>query len=1264
MSWLRRVLGARADAPQPRNEGDELLRRGFEREAQRDLAGAAELYGAIEEGDPAHAAAMFYLARLAVNEHRLEEAIGLFQRAADESRDDALFRLALGDAFVRALRFDEARAAYDACRSLQREPTVVSSNYAGALAMLNRREEARVELERLLEITPYASEVHFNLGGIYREYCRTEDAIAAYTRALELNPESAETYSNLLLQLNMSASLSPEAIYAEHRRFGEHVARRYSPPEPDRTWPRRQRIGYLSADFRRHVVSFFLEPILANHDHERFEVACYHTHAEKDSVTEELRALADRWVDCEQLSDAEIAERVRADGVDILVDLGGHTAYNRLLVMTRKPAPVQATYLGYPNTTGLTTVDYRITDAIADPPGDSDRLSSERLVRLPNSYFCFRPGEDAPAVGPLPAAASGMITFGCFNHFAKISDAFLATVARVLEAVPKSRFLLKGRPLSIPEVAAGVRRHFERLGIDPGRVDVRGWESTPLGHLAIYGQVDIALDSFPYSGATTTCEALWMGAPIVSLAGDRHAGRMCSSILTTVGLGEWIARDREEYVAKCVAMSSDLGRLAEMRRTMRDRMRATPLMDEKRFARDLERLYVEMWQRTVLAAPAAAGDAPAPLDATVEEARAAKAAGKPSEALQLCRNVLEQAPEHRAALEILWDSSFDAGSPGSAIDPLVRAIRIREDARLQYMLGCALEAQGKALDAVASFRRAIELEPGFAKAHNNLGCALEAAGSLEEAAGSYAAAAGLDGALAQARYNLGSLLHRLGRGAEAIEHIRAALALEPGNSAWRCRLGELEQEASRLDEALENFHAAVEADPSDARAQTGLGHALLAAGRVDDSLAALRRALELEPTNAALESLLVSIGHFRAGHDRRSLYQMQREWAKHHARGLVQFSTGAPRRPAPGRRINVGYLATDFLDPRVAPWLEAVLAAHDRSVFDVYCYAAARMDEAAARRLQGLHCEPRDISSFTDLQAIDRIRVDSIDVLIDVSGHAAGARPLVVARRPAAVQLGWLGDPPITGLLALDYRITDAVSDPPGEADRSYSEALIRLASGAFCYTPPADAPDIAPLSELPASHAVFASYNELASMGPDVIALWARILHALPAARIRLQAAGFGAESARRRLFELFATHGIAADRIDARRPDDTRARRLAAYHDVDVALDVFPWNGRNAICESLWMGVPVVTLAGQSSVARAGASILCAAGMEQCVAGSAEEYVETVLSLARDVTGRRALRRDLRPRLRASRLLDGRRFARELEAALREAIDGRSRK
>ncbi len=348
----------------------------------------------------------------------------------------------------------------------------------------------------------------------------------------------------------------------------------------------------MSANFRLHAVSFFIEPLVAAHDRQQFEIFLYSDVAAYDATTERYRAMDLQWRDIAGLPDEEVAQRIREDRIDILVDLAGHIGGNRLLTFAHKPAPVQVTYLGYQNTTGMSALDYRLTDAHADPPGQTDEYYSEQLIRLPGSFFCYQPPADAPDVNELPALSRGYVTFASLNHINKLTDEAFRAWARILKAVPDSRLLV------LAYTAGELERHIRQLmagqGVEAERVEVVD-RRPHAEYMQLFAAADVALDTFPFNGHTTVCDALWMGVPSVMMEGDRYASRFGGSGLVTLGLQEWIARDADEYVAIAANMAGDLPRLAELRRTLRERLAASPLCDAAGFARKLEAAYRQMW---------------------------------------------------------------------------------------------------------------------------------------------------------------------------------------------------------------------------------------------------------------------------------------------------------------------------------------------------------------------------------------------------------------------------------------------------------------------------------------------------------------------------------------------------------------------------------------------------------------------------------------------------------------------------------------------
>jgi protein O-GlcNAc transferase len=484
-------------------------------------------------------------------------------------------------------------------------------NFGLTLSLAGRITEALACHERSLAADAGYHKAHFGRAQALQQSHRLAEAIAAYDLFLRHTPNHHEAQSYRLFALNYLDGITPEALFREHVAYGRRLGAATAaavPHDPDPA--RRLRVAVLSPDLRAHSCAYFLEPLLRHLDPAQFELFLYHDHFRTDAVSLRLQAYAAVWRNFVGQPTPAVEAAIRADAPDILIDLAGHTGLtNRLPLFARRPAAVQLSYLGYPNTTGVPAIGWRFTDAIADPPGPADELATEQLVRFSATAWCYGPPPDAPAVSPLPAARAARVTFGCFNNLAKISDTTLRLWAGVLAAVPGSRLLLKGRGLSDEKVRA---RYFERCaaaGIGAEQLEFAERTARTDDHLALYGRVDIALDTFPYHGTTTTCEALWMGVPVVTLLGDRHAARVSASLLTAAGHSEWIARDPEALVAIAAGLAADPVRLAAIRGGLRRELQASPLLDHagqaERFGAALRQCWVEACSR------ATAGTAPA-----------------------------------------------------------------------------------------------------------------------------------------------------------------------------------------------------------------------------------------------------------------------------------------------------------------------------------------------------------------------------------------------------------------------------------------------------------------------------------------------------------------------------------------------------------------------------------------------------------------------------------------------------------------------------
>jgi predicted O-linked N-acetylglucosamine transferase (SPINDLY family) len=602
------------------------------------LADAEEICRQILAQQPNHGDALHVAGVIAGQRGQLHVAIDFLRGAVAVFPNAAECRLNLGVALAEAGQAAEAVEQYRHVLRLSPQHRAASINLAHLLTLQGDLDAAAEASSSVIQLDPGSAEAFNNLANVRKDQGLLDEALSCYGRAIALKPADPVFHSNRIYLLHFHPRFDAAAILAEHREWNRRHAAHLRPGVGQRSEVRGQksegggqktregtgrlRIGYVSPNFRTHPVGRFLLPLLRQHDRAGFEIFCYCDVRRPDALTERFRGMADHWRDTARMSDEELARLIRADGIDILVDLTMHMVDNRLLVFARKPAPMQVTYLAYCSTTGLETIDYRFTDPYLDPPGVGDEFYSEKSFRLPETYWCYEPGLETPEVGPLPALvdagralpaaspdggqcppytqrldpggpqATGQITFGCLNTFSKGTEAALRCWCRLLRDVPRSRLLLHAKE-------GGHRQRvielLKRENVNPNRLGFVGF-LPGLDYFRLYQGIDIALDPFPCAGGTTTCDALWMGVPVVSLAGSTAVSRAGMSILSNVGLPELVAHSQEEYVAIAAALAADRTRLAQLRAGLRERMRQSPLMDAPRFARNIEEAFREMWR--------------------------------------------------------------------------------------------------------------------------------------------------------------------------------------------------------------------------------------------------------------------------------------------------------------------------------------------------------------------------------------------------------------------------------------------------------------------------------------------------------------------------------------------------------------------------------------------------------------------------------------------------------------------------------------------
>jgi predicted O-linked N-acetylglucosamine transferase (SPINDLY family) len=1168
---------------------------------------------------------------------RQEEAVACFRYALSLFPDDGHSHYDLGVALQHRRKFTEALRCYD--EALARKPDMI--------------------------------EAHNNIGAIQHILGHPEFAIPHHLKALELKPDFQDAYNNLLLMMQYSASVTPEEMFAEHVAFAERfeapLRASWQPHTNIRSPGKRLKIGYVSPDFRQHAVAYFIEPILAQHDRAQIEVFCYYNHTQADAVTERLQRLADHWIPCKFLNDDQLAERIRADEIDILIDLAGHTTGNRLLTFARKPAPVQVTYLGYPATTGLTAIDYRITDVHAEPVGMTEALNTETLWRLPDIFCCYRAHDNSPdVIDHPPLQDNGFVTFGCFNNFSKVTDPVLGLWAKILQRVPNARLLLEIAGLDDAVFHADVQARLTKLGLPLERVLLMARH--PENQYVLYNRIDIALDPFPCNGGTTSLDALWMGVPFVTLAGRHFTSRMGVTILTNAGLPELTTETEDDYVDTAVRLATDTARLTTMRDGLRQRVQASPLMDAPRFTRQMEQAYRGMWEQWCK-----------PDAATLEETETL-----PRLAITKQTNDGMSEPVDIDGNSLLAQGRFDEA--GSFFQ---RMIALRPNsAEAHANLGIAYAQQGNLLDAQACFERAITLKPDFAGAHNDLGTVFELLKQPDAASTCYRKALTLNPKSVEAHCNLGKVLKSQGKFEEAVTNFQAAIRLQPDRAEAHYHLGNIFRETRRLDEAIASYLQAISHKPDYAEAFHNLGTAYGEQGKYKEAIEYYKKMLALAPDHALAHCNLGIISH-KAGlsdeaiaHERKALalvpnyldaYQIlllamqysaritPEEMFAEHVAFAERFE--APLRASwtahtnarkPDKRLKIGYVSPDFRKHAVAYFIEPILAQHDRAQVEVFCYYSHAQVDAVTERLQRLADHWIPCKHLSEDRLAERIRADEIDILIDLAGHTGGNRLLAFARKPAPVQLTYLGYPATTGLTAIDYRITDVHAEPVGMTEHLNVEQLWRLPDLFCCYRAHDNSPDVIDHPPLQDNGFVtFGCFNNFSKVSDPVLKLWAKILQRVPNAKLMLEIAGLDVPAFHAEVEARLASFGLPAERLllVPRRPEN----QYVLYNQIDIALDPFPCNGGTTSLDALWMGVPFVALAGRHFTSRMGVTILTNAGLQELITETEDDYVEIAVKLATDLQRLTTMRDGLRQRVQASPLMDGPRFTQQLEKSYR---------
>jgi predicted O-linked N-acetylglucosamine transferase (SPINDLY family) len=1213
----------------------------------RQSAAAERLARQFIQHSPDDARAYMGLGLALRQQDRSEEGIAAYEKAVQLDPDLLPARLNLGRGLTQTGKLHEAVAVLREAARLQPKSAAVQSLLSWALRFIDAHDEAIAAARAAIALDGKHLDAWQNLGNALRAAGKTTEAANAYRRVIELDPnnldartclgsvlkdralypEAREVYeeglrrsataddaiwTNYFFSLNYDPYLSAEAIAERYREWGMRTEARIqaisSPQMINKDPARKLRVGLVSADFFRHAIRFFVHPWLDAADRENFHWTLYSNTTKEDAETERFKQKAECWRDIRWKPDQEVLEMIRRDEIDILIDLSGHTAGNKLFVFAAKAAPLQMAMLGTGYTTGLSTMDYFLA-APSFVPAAASGLFTERIIRLPIPPFVFQPEYPALTVAEAPARRNGYVTFGCMSRMVRLNRLVISAWIGILRRLPDARLRLDHPQVIDAETRALLEQQFEEGGIDLARVDLLSTKP----HWAAYDEIDIALDPFPHNAGTTTIEALWKGVPVLTLAGRPPLGRFGDTILHAVGLGDWVATDVDSYIDKAVEQSSDVEKLALLRSHLRQRVQFSPLMDGQGFALHLQSALRMAWQRYCSDAPAADFDIQ-PIERDAAWVNARLAAGT----IHLKKHELESA---RFLFKHIL--KFNPYEP-----------------RAWLNLGACLRYGGQDQEGLACFEKAVEVDPAYIAGWYNLGVTQQAFRRFDDAEKAYLRALSLDAKHHEAWNNLGVIYKEAQRGNEALKCFRSALALCPDKPSYLDNLGSLMERGDRLFEAKRLLEHCLELEPGYLSANANLGIVFRKLALIDEAMMIQRRV----PDTTLINHPLLFTANYHPDLPAQELYALY-ETTCRKVNELPRLASAKPQKKA---KLRVGFVGGDFRAHAVSKFLLPLFQHFHSEKMEFVIFAnQAKFDSVSEKFRQCAQWV--GVYEMNDADFIDCVQQEAIDVLIDVAGWTNGSRLAAMAQKPAPVQVSWLGYGYTTGLRSIDWFLGAPRFTPPG-CELFFSEKIVNLPCVPFCFDGIGDAPEVNALPALSENGVTFGCLSRTVRLNHRVIRVWAEILLQIPLSRLILDSKPFEDAEVCAHFHALFLQHGVNPERVILR----NSIPHWRAYHDIDISLDPFPHNAGTTTIESLAMGVPSISLRDRPPLGRFGDVILGAVGLDDWVVDTEREYVDCARRMAGELQALADLRKSLRARLLSSALCDYPRFARDFETAI----------
>jgi predicted O-linked N-acetylglucosamine transferase (SPINDLY family) len=1307
----------------------------FQQALQHQQAGhlvdAVIAYRQILAQQPKHPQAHYNLGLALQNLNKTDEAISSYQRAIAINPRLVEAYNNLGNIFQHQEKLDQAKQAYMHALAINPNLPQAQFNLGLVLKKQNQLSQAVEHFQAALAIVPDYAEAFDNLCSLLMILGRTDEWLEAFKKYEKTDNKAAWFFVAGLSACRNLGDFSREQQYLEtlyahpfkdddidmldgilstvqyfdvpqaqllrlyqaynravkHQHFAEFPL--VSPYRPQRA---KIRIGYLSADFRVHVMGKLMLEVLSHHDRGQFELYLYSLSQKEDEITAQFRSISDKFVGLHDLSARHAAKIIAEDDLDILIDLCNHTTDSNPLILAYKPARVQITHLGSHGAVGIDTVDYKLTDQYADVPENAAYLL-EKLLPMEGCLFPFRHVE--PAIDErFSRAALGIdekaLVLGVFVNIMKLSPRCLKAWAAIMGRIEHA--VLAFSPFKGAEQASYLRQT-SAAGIDPARVIFIPAAKDENLSRARYALLDMALDTFPYSGGDTTLAALDMAVPVVTLCGQRHSERTSYSILMNLGVAETIAYTEAEFVEIACRLAEDNVWRNEIVEKIRLGLADSPLVGMDAYTRHLEDAYHRAIAQCPLKDQAANDDSKARFQEAVRQHQAKHL----TEAAETYRQVLAHQPEHAAALYLYGMLLEQAGQDDAAIVQLQRAIGASPNylGALQS-LGNLYLRLGRVDEAIASFNLALKVKPQHGPALNGMGRALTSAGQLPQAITFLLQAIEIHPHEAATYFNLGVAYQKQGEQNAAEAAYRRALALEPDDIETQFNLGVLYQERGLSEHAAACYKRVLRIQPDYAPAYFHLGDVLFDTGHINawlDNFQQFRRNAppsamlavyglqacqhlgEVEQQQKYLERLLNGEFLLADAHDAidrleellylllffdfpqerlLTLYQRYNQLCKQ------AYAPQLTLPPRDGGKIRLGYLSADLRDHVMGKMMYQAISRHDTGQFEVCCYSLSPQQDAWTERFRAISHQFVSLSNLDAQSAAQRIAADNLDILIDLSTHTKGGLPAILAYKPARIQITHIASAGAVGLDSIDFKLTDQYADTA--ANQQYMlERMQPMQGCVFPYR------HVAPAGQhgyqrnrlgIEKQAVVLGAFVTLMKLSPRCLALWRRVLEALPNAVLAFSPRN---NEAKPGYLQWLKVAGIPAKRVVFIPQGKDEAHDQARYAVVDMVLDTMPYGGVNGTLEALDMGVPVVTLCGERHGERTGYSILMNLGVTATIARSEEEFIGIAVRLATDGVFRADTIAEIRRGLENSALVDMDSHTRNLEDVYRQALGGK---